>query len=186
VRAAFLLLAGFAGCSDKPPGGAPAAPADAERLQGVWAVESVEAGDPKLKLPDDVDRTKIRMQFRGDRIAGGVAGNLFETGSFVLDESANPRVMSVTPLEGGQPVRPQPGSPFQVFPRDHLYKFDGETLVIAVPQVAIFTEKPPERPTDFAPRLDENGRAKVIVMRLVRTDEAVVEAPPSPARSTKK
>ena len=190
----LVVLAALAGCGKKTDtptaadGGAPPR-TDKDRLQGVWAVESIDLGDPKLNAKVK-ELTKVRVQFRGDRIGTGPSGAIREDKSFALDESADPKVMAVTHLGAdGKPMPPPfPDSTYKAFPHEWLYKFDGDVLVLAQIDFAVFTEKAPERPTGFTPRPHKPGTPGVTIVRLKKTDEAATEpAPrPAPARGTRR
>lgn len=158
----LVLLAAFlAGCqkleqSFAPPGSGNNA-GDRDRLQGVWAVESVDTGDPKAKLPPGLKLEDMRTQFVGNEMLVTLAGRPMQRMSFGLQETAEPKVLVITYLgDDGQPKRPSgPAGPIPggkpAPPRDWIYKFDGEILVVAQPDYAIFYDKPMKRPVDFAP-----------------------------------
>ncbi len=192
VRTAVFLglsLLSVAGCST----GRPTAPTeddpkpatDLDRLQGVWAVESFDAGDPKGKLPPGLKVEDMRTQFVGNEMGMGVAGRITGRMSFSLQENANPKVMTVTHLgEDGQPRRSDgpkglvPGGK-PAAPRDCIYKFEGDFLVVAEPIYAVFYDKPMKRPADFTAISSSSKPGEppvngVTIVRLRKTDEKPV------------
>ena len=179
----FAALAGApVGCDRAAPAPAPApepapprAQTDKERLQGVWAIESIDTGDPKLKLPEDFK--KLRYQFRGDRIDTGLAGKFRRYAAVEVNDRTDPKVLTVTLLDlAGKPFRPE--GTFQAHPREWLYKFDGDTLVLAKADAAVFAEKPPARPTGFEPKLPDKTGGGVTVLRLKKTADPVTDPTP--------
>jgi uncharacterized protein (TIGR03067 family) len=199
-RAAFVLLATLtalvAGCGKKPgpqsgpEGSTPqGGESDQEKLQGVWAVEKLDAGDPKLSPSTEVVQ-KMRVHFDGTKV--WMDGRLRY--SMVLDTASNPKVMIVNRLnEDGQPEQ-FGGEKGQVERNEWLYKFDGEILVLAV------VLGKAKRPTNFTPqpssgRLDivgtpgkgvptvneDNYVPAVSILRLKKTNEAPPIPKPRPS-----
>ena len=193
---AFVLLATLtafvAGCGKKPgpqsgpEGDAPQGGSDQDRLQGVWAVEKFDAGDPE-RVPPPEELKAFRFHFDGGKLRIRDDGDF--ASSFVLDTASNPKVMIVTALdENGRPRKRFASE--EIDRSEWLYKFDGEALVLAV------VEGPGQRPSNFTPRpssgrppaivatpgkgphtvKDDNYVPAVHILRLKKTNEA----PPTP------
>jgi uncharacterized protein (TIGR03067 family) len=180
------LIAIAVGCSKKSDptsnsGGTPdeVVSVDKERLQGVWAVESIDTGDPNQKLRPGDKIEDFRFHFQGDRLGKGKVDRVTQPMSFQLDDSVDPKVMTVTYLgKDGLPYNDRgPGvvSKEPAPSREWLYKFDGDDLVLAVPEHTVFSPPIP-RPTDFTPyptsaKPGEPSVMGVTIFRLKKTNE---------------
>jgi uncharacterized protein (TIGR03067 family) len=171
---AVVALTG--GCRKKPDPEPPVAPvADRDRLQGTWAVESIDDGRSlsRDEFKDD------RFIFEGDTltVAMGVAPHKF---TFALDESQDPKVLVLTEV-------PDPGAKHEPKKIEALYKFEGSALVLAFE-----TSEQPKRPTEFKARAQVGGkvtftagkppeRSPVVVPGVqVITLEKALPGPPTP------
>jgi len=146
-----MTLFAMASCSRKardtaePPQGGNGevrAAGDFDRLQGVWACDSLDTGNPRQPVPPkEVENLRIHIQ--GNRMGiGFVNGPLGELLSYQLQETVTPKVMVVTYLgKDGLPYSDRgPGVKKEPAPsREWLYKFDGDQLVLAKLDVAIFS-----------------------------------------------
>jgi uncharacterized protein (TIGR03067 family) len=179
----FVALTAFAaGCGKKPDpapepvgGGGPPAPTDKDRLQGVWKVESIDVDLKHRNKPRPNEFKTVRFQFEGDRLTLAQYGFVQSRTTFTLDPSQNPRVMTVTPARGNDP-----GFLIAVS-GEWLYKFEGETLVLAV------TKGSGPRPTEFKPHAPPEMTVpvrlqEVEVYTLVKTDEKPVTENFNPGR----
>ncbi|MCE9530457.1 MAG: hypothetical protein K8T89_04900 [Planctomycetes bacterium] len=141
--------------SPEPDSAERKAAADSERLQGVWACESLDTGDPKQKLPPDLRVEDFRIHIKGNRLGKGLANGPLQHLSFTLQAGATPKVMTVTFLgKDGLPYNDRgPGAKSKdpAPSREWLYKFDGDKLVLAVLDAAIFSPPCPP-PADFVAR----------------------------------
>jgi uncharacterized protein (TIGR03067 family) len=195
LLAALVALGALAGCGKKTDpspelkdGPAPQPTSDRVRLQGMWGVESIDDG----RGVDRGGATTGRYTFAGDSLTVVSWG---ETRRFVLglDEGQSPKVMTLTAV-------PDAGTKPKTV--ECLYKFEGETLVLA-----IGTGDNPPRPTDFtaraggevtftagkpAPESREPPAPGVLVVTLKKTDAPAPPAPqwqviePKPPKATKK
>jgi hypothetical protein len=173
---AFTAL--VAGCSKKtesatgdgePSRGAPVW--DNDRLQGVWAVESVLA-DPPAEAPRPED---MRYRFHDDRLSVEDRGRVLERYTVVVKGEEEPPVLSLTRAnEKWEAVRIQVSAKEFRTPEnlEWPYKFDGDKLILAV------TTEPGEPATDFKPRKwvhatpGKQGVPAVVVLTLTKTAEA--------------
>jgi hypothetical protein len=123
--------------------------------------------------PKEVENLRIHIQ--GNRMGiGFVNGPLGELLSYQLQETVTPKVMVVTYLgKDGLPYSDRgPGVKKEPAPsREWLYKFDGDQLVLAKLDVAIFSPPCP-RPSDFVARPWSEGSPGVQVWRLRKTTES--------------
>jgi uncharacterized protein (TIGR03067 family) len=196
--AAFVILSALtalvAGCGKPtgsqsgPDGGPRGDGSDQDKLQGVWAVEKYDTGEPDRGPPAD-EIQKVRVHFDGNKIR--MNGRL--KFSMVLDTASNPKVMIVTEVnEDGKPQERFGGEKGEIERVEWLYKFDGDSLVLAI------LDGPGKRPSNFTPRpssgdrpfitggpkgvktiKDDNYVPAVNILRLQKTDEAP-PAPPKP------
>jgi len=123
---------------------------DADRLQGDWAIQSIEYGDPRLALPEE-EWKKLTLRFQADRIFVLFDGHQDdEHFSFTLDPEKTPKQMAVTELDRkGQPAIEvsDGGKVREVRQFTWLYRFDGKSLVLAMVK-----ELGGEPPNEFKPR----------------------------------
>jgi uncharacterized protein (TIGR03067 family) len=187
IFALLLLTAVTAvGCSKKPDTASDSgttASGDQSRLQGVWAVESLDAGAPieDLKLEELL---KTRFQFQGERLSI-VDGKHWERMSISLQEKSDPKVMVMTELnEKGEPERIMVTANKSLDPKkqEWIYKFEGDLLVIAI------AKDEGARPTEFKGRARsfEPGKpevAPIFVVKLKKTNESSA-TDPGPQRMT--
>lgn len=212
LLAACAALAG--GCAQKsripgtPEDAGPDAAADRAKLQGVWAIESLEL--PNGEKADE--RVKdVRFVFDGIKFRIAEQGRSYsEQFAYALDTTVKPKVLILTELNAdGTPYRAATargtfrapatargataaGAQYPVDRQEWIYKFDGDSLV-----VAFRAGRTGGRPTDFKADNGLPGRTVVgtgraatgrfepattpaIVVRLRKTNEA---APPEPARN---
>lgn len=184
--AAFLLFAVLTGGCGKTTPATPKNPdtgsgaSDKDRLQGVWEIESFEAGDADDPMPED-ERKATRFIFQGDRFRIAANTPSREGFSFVTDTASNPSVLILTMLdESGEPsrVRTTKNDPGRVQKWEWIYKFDGDILVVA------FGKGSDPRPTEFKPKPSVNkttpGKyiAAISVAKLKKTDEPPPKDPP--------
>jgi uncharacterized protein (TIGR03067 family) len=178
--ALLTLTAALVGCSSSA---APTArePTDNDRLQGVWAVESVESGT--AIAPEERQRTMdSRLHVHGNRFSLG-AGDNWEFSTFAADWTQEPKKLLLFECgPDGKPIGPTGGLLPPPRTRGWLYKFEGEKLVLAFLRERDLDSVPP--PADFRTEAGQN----VMVLRLVRTNEQPrtnwdsVPAPPVPER----
>ena len=154
--------------------GEPKTPADADRLQGVWACVSLDTGDPSQKLPPGQRVEDIRIHIQKNRMGIGLVSGPLQPLSFTLQEATTPKVMTVTYVgKDGLPYRDRgPGATSKepAPSREWLYKFDGDRLVLAKLDTAIFAPPCP-RPSDFVARPWSEHSPGVQVWRLRKTEE---------------
>jgi uncharacterized protein (TIGR03067 family) len=137
---------------------------ETDRLQGVWAIESVEVADPKEKMSED-ETEWLRLEFKGDRMTVSRKGAIKERMSFVLDRRVEPAVMRLTELDDA-------GDPYHRPEREWLYKFERDELVLSI------SLNPGPRPIEFKarkwvePEPGFFGIPAIIVVRLKKTDVA--------------
>lgn len=163
-----LLAALLAGCGkkpeepkgDSPPSGKSDPPkpqiSDKERMQGVWVGVSIETPKGTKEMSGD---SAARFQVVGDIVA--LRDSLKDDGvrfRTTWDEKASPKQMSLQPLDAWGGVIERMAN------RDSLYKFEGDTLLVAIGFKA--------RPKDF--KLDDATPADV--MRFKKSDEKPVDA----------
>ncbi len=187
--AAFVLLvalvASGAGCKRKAEPTAPSADvstADRDRLQGTWGIETFDDGraeelSPAEKAQYDERTRQVRFRFAGDKLTIVSEGR--ETVMmFSLGETQTPKVMKMTESADAtesratfRGTRRGDGPPAKREPEVNtwIYKFDGETLVIA-----LVKGDDKERPTEFKARAPEYGPGKfvagVTLVTLKKTD----------------
>lgn len=220
MRTTAMLLAACAalaaGCTQNsrvpgtPEDKGPDAAADRAKLQGVWAIESLEL--PNGEKADE--RVKdVRFVFDGVKFRIAEQGRSYaEQFAYALDTTVKPKVMILTELnDDGTPYRPgtaragtfrapataprgatAAGAQNPVDRQEWIYKFDGESLV-----VAFRAGRSSGRPVDFKADNGQPGRTigatgraatvrfepaatPTIVVRLRKTNEA---APPEPNRN---
>jgi len=170
-----VLIGLTIGCGQKPSATLPwsgpeqiTGVSDLERLQGVWAVESMDMGDPKWLPPEDVTKS-VRFQFQGNRL-NMIAKGIWERSSFTLHETVDPKVMTLIQVNDmGEPrKRPMTSEPKK---KEQLYKFEGDLLVIA------FCEgSDGPRPTEFKARSGNLNPKKpeeyaIVLIKLKKTNE---------------
>jgi uncharacterized protein (TIGR03067 family) len=156
----FAFAVTLAGCGKNP---APvvttpdASLSDKDRFQGVWKLESSDAG---YGLKEAQEGNNARFQVVGDiasiRESATDPGEPY-TASW--EPEKNPKVMTLIPI--GPEGKPRPGDT-----RRWIYKFEGDTLVVAYG----FASAPPP---DFRPD-PGNG---VLVLRYTKTNEQPVTKP---------
>src|SRR5262245_35189017 len=117
AAATGLALGLAAGCTKgpapEPQAGTGGAPADADKLQGEWAVVSVERRGSKV--PEDTAR-RMKVTIRGDTLMID-DGRGPQTATFRLDPGSTPRALDLIPApEENEP--PAPG----------IYELAGDTL----------------------------------------------------------
>lgn len=153
---AFAALG--AGCSKKTESGEPSAgggssSADQDKLQGMWKIETLEDGRPDSpRRQEEIKNDRIKID--GDKLTILADGDEIKF-TFKLDEAKTPKVMTLTEVIdsksrlGGSPTfrgtkKTEPPPAREPEKWDWIYKFEGETLVVA------FTKdhKKPH-PTDF-------------------------------------
>lgn len=181
------LAALVAGCSKEaepatsagePPRGAPVW--DRDRLQGVWAVESV-AADPPTDAPRPEDVKTMRYRFQDDRLSVENRGRVTERYTVTVMGEEEPPVLSLTLAnEKWEAAR------IQVGPKDFRtpenlewpYKFDGDKLVLAV------TTEPGRPAPDFKPRKRVSGRQGVPAVVIVTLTPMTEASPPNDPATT--
>lgn len=175
----------------------PVVKSDKERLQGVWAVESIESSDPVFKQPPDLAKN-LRYHFVGDRLVVTRQGEMrgFETVS--LDSNKSPKCMDIASYnQKGEPsgeITPGPkGETITIQSKGQwIYKFAGDSLVLAVTE----WDRVGYRPTDFKPlasevKRDDTGqrvvRPEVLIVTLKKLNEPAISADKiPPVREMKK
>lgn len=170
------------GCS-KDKGSSPTtpnAPLDKDRLQGVWAVESVECGvelDPKARQR----MMDWRVHVHESRFSVG-AGEVWELYTFATDTGKEPKklLLHEAPPESKAGSK-KGGIPKAARARGWLYKFEGDKLILAFLRGNDSDSVPP--PEDFKIEPGQN----VVVLRLVKTnDEPRTNWDTKPADGAKK
>ncbi len=186
----LIALTGLAvGCSKNKPTDDPGTGSDSDRLQGMWAIESFEAPNPTDR-PGDDELRGVRFVFEGDKLRITHGGREEQTSGFVLDTASNPKVMILTRLgDDGRPRRklgPKGEGEGQVQKIEAIYKFDADTLVLAMPEGPGADRA--TRPTEFKPKArgtDGPGGSStpdVFVVRFKKTTEAAKPAEDRPTR----
>jgi uncharacterized protein (TIGR03067 family) len=159
---ALLPLLALVGCSGAEPGNRSAEEQvgpDEQRLLGMWEVIEFQAARPgEGPAPDKLQA--IRLVFTSDRLTISVGTEWKEHFQYTIDPTRDPKWMTVVE-EDGRP-RPTPGTnrttaPAAAYPggerSEWIYKFEGDTLVIAV------ADPGAPRPLDFTPRAFSAGGA---------------------------
>lgn len=159
-----VLVVALVGCAKKAEPTAAPGPKDRDRLQGVWAVESVEyAGE--LTPEARKQMTDSRLHIRDDRFALG-EGEIWEFSTFVVDSGREPKGLILSESDpDGKPLGSGKGIPKPARTRGAIYKFDGDKLVLAFLKVSDSDSVAP--PADFKAEPGQN----VVVLRLVKTNE---------------
>lgn len=166
------------GCGRPTPteSGKPSAPAitgDAERLQGVWRVDSVDSGRKAEDYPPEQVARELEQvrkgsfSFTGDHLTVNLLGQT-DTFRFRIDESQAPKVLFLTVEKEAGPQ-----------PLEWIYKFEGDVFVVAFKKGG---GKPSEFKAVDAPSVQEVGAGfvqPITVVRLKKTD-----APPQPVNNT--
>ena len=153
---------------------------DKDRLQGVWAVESVEGGT-ELAPPARRRLTNARLHVRGNRFTFG-EGTDWDFYTFGADTGREPKSLVLFECDSeGNPPPAGKGLPKPPRSRVVLYKFDGDKLVLAFLAGSDADSVPP--PADFRPDAGPNA----VVLRLVTTNEEPrTKWDPKPAPDPKK
>ncbi|HJZ59873.1 MAG TPA: hypothetical protein VKE74_33335 [Gemmataceae bacterium] len=206
---AILPLLALVGCRGAEPGNRSAdvePGSDAERLQGMWEIIDFQAARGDKPGPDKLQA--IRLTFAGDRLTITVGTEWRENFTIILDPSKDPKHMTVIEDIGHAPVGPSTsagtsrgtsrvgtapvgtaragtarggsGPAGQLERSEWIYKFEGDTLVIAV------ADPGAPRPRDFTPRAlapvgtargataaRADGGGRVDVIRLRKTNVGV-------------
>ncbi len=158
-----VLVVALVGCGKKAEPPARSNP-ERDRLQGVWAVESLESG-AELAPPARKHLTESKLHVREDRFALG-AGDEWEFATFVVDPGREPKGLILSESDpDGKPLGSGKGIPRPPRTRGAIYKFDGDTLVLALPRV--FDSDSVPAPADFKADPGKN----VLVLRFVKTTE---------------
>lgn len=161
VLLALLPLVALVGCRGAESAGRSADTTDAvqpgtdaEKVQGMWEIVSFEAARPG-DGPEPDKLKAIRLVFAADRLTISVGTGWQEQYVFTLDPTKDPRHMTLIEDDGrargpGTPrVGTVPGGTARKPEGEQslwIYKFEGDTLVIAV------ADPGAPRPTDFTPR----------------------------------
>jgi uncharacterized protein (TIGR03067 family) len=176
--AAFLVFAGLTGlavsCGKTDPGPPPFADdgpdvtADRNRLQGVWAIDTIETGKEIDQSVEAVDA--VRLTFTPDLLTMREKGRSPpENYRFVLATAREPKLLRLILVgDDGEPTprRDAKTKEAGLQPWEWLYKFDGDALVVA------FRKGSDPRPHDFKAQSEAGGLAPVIVVRLKRLADA--------------
>lgn len=161
ILSPMVLLFALVGCSKNAP--TTARNTDKDRLQGVWAVESVE-GD-ELSPPERQRMTAARLHVQGERFTLGEGDN-WEFSTFVTDWVREPKTLILYEVnaDGSSPSAGR-GIPKPARTRSWIYKFDGDKLVLAFLRTSGTDSAP--APADFKAEAGKN----VVILRLVKTNE---------------
>lgn len=194
LRTVALLaaLAALVGCGKKPEPVAPSPPpGDREKLQGLWAIESLDEARPLTeRMREEIKNDRIKVE--GDKFTIISRGEEIKF-TFTLDENQNPKVLRLTEVIDGESKlggrgatsrgtkRADPPPAREPEKWDWIYKFEGDALVFAF----IKGEKG-EKPAEFKARTpkfepDKPFEPGVTVLTVKKTD---VPAPPAPPRPT--
>lgn len=189
--AVFVLSVVVVGCgkptprTDAPtdaPEGKAASPRDHDRLQGTWAVESLDAGE-KEDSGKRAESKKDRFKFEGDKLTL-VTPREDEQFTFALDETKTPKELTLTEMSDGPPSPGNPtvrGTTVVAEPEreklEWIYKFEGETLVLALANRERDTKG--SRPTEFKAVASRFERGTLLVpgvsvLTLKKTDDTPV------------
>lgn len=178
--AAFVLLMVFVlsviGCG---PRAEPTTrePTDKERLQGVWAVESVECG-VELSPQDRQRMMDSRLHFKENRCAMGEGDN-WEFFNFATDDGTTPKGLRVEEASADGKEKQSKGIPKAARVRGWIYKFEDDKLVLAFLRGNDSASVP--RPADFKAEAGQN----VMTLRLVKTKEEPKTTRDAPAGGKK-
>lgn len=171
LMALFLVLAVGCGKKDSAGTGGGSAGDDNARLQGSWSIANVDvpAGGP---VPTKDDTGDMAIVISGTSLKLSLKGNIAPDGNAVLklDASKSPKEFDLTEADekGGTDPRKtiitvRDGKPeYRETPRESMkgiYKFDGDSLVIAVGSPGS------PRPTDFKPTGDRKGGVLVATLK---------------------
>jgi uncharacterized protein (TIGR03067 family) len=155
---------------------------DKDRLQGVWAVESVECG---VELAPQARQRMMdsRLHVHNDRFSLGEGDN-WEFSTFAADWNREPKGLILFECgPDGKPIGPTGGLSPPPRTRGWLYKFEGDKLVLAFLRASDMNSVPP--PADFKVEAGQD----VMVLRLAKTNEEPRtnwDAIPAPAVPKKK
>jgi uncharacterized protein (TIGR03067 family) len=152
-----LMVIFLAGCrkastTTEPPSQTPteSAKTDEERLQGKWEFLKVEVPEGASRKVDgqDLDTFLKSVEIEvDDRVIRGKINKITMTGTFRLDSTKSPKQIDITETDAkGEPTRHPTTKEIEPIELA-IYKFDGETLVIAAQQ----RRGGPNRPTGFIP-----------------------------------
>jgi uncharacterized protein (TIGR03067 family) len=179
------------GCSKKtepetPSGGGSST--DRDKLQGLWALESIEDGRPDTpRRQEEIKNSRVKIE--GDKLTIFAEGDEMKF-TFTVDEAQNPKVIALTEVvEGGRSRRSSPtySGTRKAAPEparepeksNWIYKFEGDKVV-----VAFFKGDDKGQPTEFKARAGkfEPGKNEpgIIVITLKKTD-----SPPPPVEPRK-
>lgn len=176
LLAAMTALAGCGkktGVTDGPPTepGAPDKPkpapivSDRDRAQGVWVVAKLEWPEADARrAPPKGELDTVVVTIKGDRVTitfDGTVGDMSHV-LFTEDAAKSPRQVNMIGTDGpdsreplkhkimgvGKDGKPTVVSTFTHPPLKAIYKFAGETLVVAFP-----VEPGADRPTAFTPAM---------------------------------
>jgi uncharacterized protein (TIGR03067 family) len=183
LLAAFVTLVALAGCGPRsaPEVLSPELSGDSGKLQGLWAVES--AGDGRHSSGEWLEELRTgRLKFDGNRLTLAARETVIKF-TFTVDEDRNPKVLALTEVVEGEPkVRFGPkgaGPTSSSGPQqwNWIYKFEGETLVVAFEKFG----KAGEHPTEFAarPPVLEPGKLPVPGVTVLRLKLIAAPIPPS-------
>jgi uncharacterized protein (TIGR03067 family) len=173
--AACAALLTLVGCGARVEPARPSAPkltGDRAKLQGTWAVESVDDGEPAGGRHDRAGADRFRFQGETLTVVANPESVAF---TFTPDETQTPKVLT---LDADEPTGAAVAVPGR---QNWIYKLEGaDTLV-----VAYATDGGREKPTAFAARptrIDVNG---VVVPGVTVVTLKRIAAPiPPAARST--
>jgi uncharacterized protein (TIGR03067 family) len=98
------------------------APAEADRLKGIWAAQSITVGGQTL--PDDPTRSGMMMIFDGAKYYQRVGQNITEEGTYTVDASRSPKSIDLVVEAGGNSGARQLG----------LYHLASDELTICLAQ----------------------------------------------------
>ncbi len=171
--------------------------ADHKKLQGLWRIDTFDNGRPNRtdaeKARDNEDLKYVRFRFDGDRMAILDGGRVEFATRFALNEKLNPKLMThiragaeevtlatargtqrvtargtvrSTSRSGDAPATPQEANGWR-----WIYKFDGESLVVAFTR-----DEKKAPPTEFKSRPDVSEPGKpdvpgVVLMVLKKANE---------------
>lgn len=163
---------------------------DLERLQGMWEIVEFQTANPRGG-PDADKRQAIRLTFVGNKLIISIGTDWKEHFTVTLDPTKEPKQMTVVEVrDGSAAAADRSGTATEHAASaggeraEWIYKFDGDTLVIAVadpnvPRPTTFTPRARAEAVGTAPAAAAAGRVDIVTLR-----KTTVAASPGPRYGT--